>query len=132
MQKRLQSYISFTRREKMGLAVLMTLVLVLAGIKATMHLWVTPTFSKQTDEQLQMAWKDFMANQPAKAGTAATVNINTADSATLVTLRGIGPVTASRILEYRKEKPFAQIDELREVGSFSDRTLAELSTCITF
>ena len=131
MQKRLQSYISFTRREKTGLAVLMTLVLALAGIKATMHLWVKPSFNHQSEEQLQQAWEDFMANQP-KPVSSATVNINTADSATLESLRGIGPVTASKIIEHRKMKPFTQINELREVGSFSDQTLAELSKSITY
>lgn len=131
MQKRLQSYISFTRREKTGLAALMTLVLILAGIKATMHLWVKPAFNHQTEEQLQQAWEDFVASQPKTAPTTK-VNINSADSATLVSLRGIGPVTACRIIAYRKTKPFTEIDELREVGSFSDQTLAELSKSITY
>jgi DNA uptake protein ComE-like DNA-binding protein len=132
MQKRLQSYISFTRREKTGLSLLLFLLLILIGIKATLHLWVKPHFNRATEEQLQLAWKDFMASQPAISVETIKVNINSADSATLVSLRGIGPVTALKIMEYRKQQPFTKIEELREVGSFSDRTIAELSKSITY
>ena len=133
MQKRLHSYISFTAREKVGLSVLLVLLMVLIAVKATLHLWVRPTVDSSSDVKMQAAWQDFVASQPPKKlSQNITVNINTADSATLVQLKGIGPVTASRIMLYRKEKAFTHIEELREVGSFSEQTLAELEKRIAF
>ena len=57
-------------------------------------------------------------------GQADRVNINTADSATLQTLPGIGPALADRIIEYRTANgPFASVDALTDVAGIGDRTL---------
>jgi DNA uptake protein ComE-like DNA-binding protein len=49
------------------------------------------------------------------------INLNTADSITLVRLPGIGPKLAHRILERRREiGPFKDVTQLREVYRFSD------------
>jgi competence protein ComEA len=55
------------------------------------------------------------------------VNINTADQEILTQLPGIGPVTADRIVEYRKANGnFKSIDELTSVKGIGDKTLAKL------
>lgn len=51
------------------------------------------------------------------------VEINGADSAALTTLRGIGPVYASRICKYRKYLGgFVSLDQLKEVYQLSEET----------
>lgn len=55
------------------------------------------------------------------------VNLNTADLAALDTLPGVGPVTAQRILDWRKEHGrFSSVDELGEVSGIGDKALARL------
>jgi competence protein ComEA len=53
-----------------------------------------------------------------------SVDINTADSAGLETLPGIGPETAKKIIAYRDEHgPFTSIDQLLEVPGIGEKTL---------
>ena len=55
------------------------------------------------------------------------VNINTADQQLLTQLPGIGPVTAEKIVEYRKTNgKFKSIDELTSVKGIGDKTLVKL------
>ncbi len=59
--------------------------------------------------------------------TTAQIDLNTADSATLQTLPGVGPVTAESILTWRTEHGrFNTIDELLEVSGIGPRTLDKL------
>jgi competence ComEA-like helix-hairpin-helix protein len=60
------------------------------------------------------------------------VNLNTADSAELVALPGIGAKLAHRILEYRKEiGRYTSADQLMEVYRFPDTTFRRLKQLIT-
>lgn len=47
-------------------------------------------------------------------GVAAAVDVNTASSEELQTVRGIGPAMAARILEERRVGAFRDADDLRE------------------
>jgi hypothetical protein len=143
MKKWLQSYTTFTRTERLGLAGLSLLLLLLVIIRVTMPLWVHPEPTSAADEQLVTTWEAFKRSQPANGDTTANssndyldtddenetampavIDLNTADSATLVRLKGIGPVTAGRIVSRRKLKgPFTSIDQLSETGSFAPATL---------
>ncbi|MDZ7695432.1 MAG: helix-hairpin-helix domain-containing protein [Deltaproteobacteria bacterium] len=52
------------------------------------------------------------------------ININTASKEQLTELKGIGPVTADRIIEYReKNGKFETVEELTEVKGIGDGTL---------
>ena len=143
MKKLFKSYTSFTRTERMGILGLSALLIILITIRATMHIWVHPKTDPEKDKQLVAAWERFKRSHPPvktpdTAGTTndyqdafddnetplpAIIDINTADSATLVRFKGIGPVTAGGIVARRKNKgPFTNIDQLMEIRKFPAAT----------
>ena len=55
---------------------------------------------------------------------AGTVNINTADKDTLMTIKGVGEKRADAIIDYRKEHgPFASVDDLAHVEGIGQTTV---------
>jgi competence protein ComEA len=65
-------------------------------------------------------------------GGGVLVNLNTATQTELETLPGVGPVTATSILEWRTEHgAFSSVDELLEVSGIGDATLAEIAPHVT-
>ncbi|MFH0912064.1 MAG: ComEA family DNA-binding protein [Patescibacteria group bacterium] len=63
---------------------------------------------------------------------AGPVNINTASSAELDTLPGIGPVTAGYIIDYRTKKgPFKRKEDLMKVTGISSAKYDKLKDIIT-
>ena len=50
------------------------------------------------------------------------ININQASLDTLVSLPGIGPVTAEKIIQYRENQLFARIDEIQKVPGIGPAT----------
>ncbi len=74
--------------------------------------------------------------QKAKTKTTATVrgvvNINTATSAELRKLPGVGPSKADRVVAYRTAHgPFRRVVDLRRVKGFGRKTLARLEKHLT-
>jgi len=68
---------------------------------------------------------------PAAPDTGAKININTADSAQLKSLPGIGDVLAGRIIEYReKTGGFKNIYELMDVNGIGEKTFRKLEHLI--
>lgn len=60
------------------------------------------------------------------------VNLNTADQTTLEGLPGVGPVTATSIIDWRAEHGgFSSVEELLEVDGIGDATLADLAPLVT-
>lgn len=60
------------------------------------------------------------------------VNINTADSALLQTVPGIGPTIASRIIAYREANgPFQKVDDLLKVSGIGPATLEKIRPYLT-
>jgi competence protein ComEA len=60
------------------------------------------------------------------------VNINTADDALLEQLPGIGPTTAQKIVEYRKDNgSFTRVEDLLKVPGIGPSTLEEIRGLIT-
>ncbi len=57
----------------------------------------------------------------------AAVNINTATKEELDAVKGIGPVKAQAIVDYRqKNGPFKSVDDLKSVKGFGDKSVAKM------
>jgi competence protein ComEA len=68
---------------------------------------------------------------PVGPSAASPVNLNTATSAVLQTLPGVGPVLASRILAWRAAHGrFSTIEELQEVSGIGPARFAELRALV--
>ena len=72
----------------------------------------------------QSAQKSTSARASKPAGT---VNLNTATSAELETLPGVGAKMAARIIEYRQKKgPFKKVEELMNVQGIGEKNFLKL------
>jgi len=63
--------------------------------------------------------------------SAKKININTATTAELAYLPRIGTKVAERIVERRKEKPFAKPEELMEVKGIGEKLYASLKPYVS-
>ena len=62
---------------------------------------------------------------------AEKIDLNTATQAQLESLAGIGPALAERIINYRQTKPFASIEEIKEIKGIGDATFLKIQNMIT-
>ncbi|MDW8222285.1 MAG: helix-hairpin-helix domain-containing protein [Gemmatales bacterium] len=64
---------------------------------------------------------------PSASGSRAFLDLNRADTDALITLPGIGPTLAQRIVAYRQEHgPFRQVEELRRVPGIGAKTFDKI------
>ena len=62
----------------------------------------------------------------------ATVNLNTATKEDLDGVKGIGPVKAQSIIDYRKKNgPFKSVDELENVKGFGSKSVKKVRSELT-
>ncbi|MDO8310609.1 MAG: ComEA family DNA-binding protein [Sideroxyarcus sp.] len=62
----------------------------------------------------------------------AAVDLNTATQEELESVKGIGPVKAQAIIEYRKyNAPFRKVDDLQEIKGFGDKSVDKLRHEVT-
>ncbi len=59
------------------------------------------------------------------------INLNTASINDLMSLPGIGEVYAQRIIDYRTEKKFEQIDEIKNISGIGEKTFDKIKDLIT-
>lgn len=72
------------------------------------------------------------SNSSINNGSQTKININTATEQELDSLPGIGPSTAAKILEYRKEKgKFKTIEEIKEVSGIGESKYEKIKDKIT-
>ena len=102
-----------------------------------MRYWVKPDFNEEKQRKLSAAWADFKkhgqrdtlgdTDSDSKGITVGLIDLNAADSTTLISLNGIGPVTAHKIIQRRKMAgPFKNFDELLEIRHFPKAVFAAL------
>ncbi|MGN6034848.1 helix-hairpin-helix domain-containing protein [Brevibacterium casei] len=65
------------------------------------------------------------------SGTGAKIDLNTADSTTLQTLPGVGPVTAEAIIAHREATPFTSVEDLLLVKGIGPKTFESLKDLVT-
>jgi len=71
------------------------------------------------------------SSAPANAASAR-INLNTASQRVLETLPGIGPVTASRIVEYRQTNgPFTRVEQLRDARLVNASTFERIRSLVS-
>lgn len=74
-----------------------------------------------------------LAENPEYGGGGGTVNVNTADAATLDSLPGIGPSTAAAIVAYREANgPFGSLADLDKVPGIGPATLEKIDGKVSF
>lgn len=150
----LKEYFSFNRSERIGILILMTMIVIVVSIRILLPALFplkasVDNFRYENDIQAfgKRISRDTAINHaqivtakkyPAqkyssgkyqqKPGITTMLNINTADSLTLMKLPGIGPVFAGRIIKYRRLLGgFASKSQLSEVYGLSDQTITRIS-----
>ena len=71
-------------------------------------------------------------NKSANFAQGSLININTADETELQKIRGVGPVIAGRIVEYRKNNGvFQTIEDIKKVRGIGQKTFEKMKDSIT-
>ena len=87
---------------------------------------------EKKEEEYVTTLSGIHTNQEETEKKDTKVNINTATQTQLETLPGIGPSTAMKILDYRKEKgKFTKIEEIKEVGGIGEAKFDKIKDLIT-
>ena len=69
---------------------------------------------------------------PTTLLAALSVNVNTADMEQLQQIKGVGPKTAEKIVEYRDAHgQFSNVDELSNIKGIGDKSLEKMAKQIT-
>lgn len=118
MRKLFNSYTSFSRLESKGLLVLVLILVSLVAVRIYMNM-MSPS-SHLNEVELIKVVND---NKPAQSKTAERINLNIADSLTLISINGIGKGLSHRILERRRVLgKFDNMQQVFEVYNFSKKT----------
>ncbi len=128
MNNLFRSYISFNRTERMGIIALLSVIILLIAVRATMHLWIQQPEIQA--EQVIVASKQINKQSEQQIQTlppGEKINLNTADSITLISLPGIGKGLSHRILERRRQLgKFTNMQQVYDVYHFNEKTLKML------
>ena len=86
----------------------------------------------EQEVQVNSNTNNIMQNSTANKNQTSKININTATQEELDSLPGIGPSTALKIINYRKENgKFSKIEDLKEVSGIGEAKFNQLKDLIT-
>jgi DNA uptake protein ComE-like DNA-binding protein len=139
MKSSIKNYLSITKKEWNGMVVLIILIALILAVPYARQLFGKDNIINAKDFNsalavLDKAKKTQGSDHPAnaapfykKAEAGVIVEMNTADSATLTTLHGIGPSFARRIIGYRQRLGgFYRKEQLKEVFGLDSLTYSGL------
>lgn len=135
MIRRLLDWLALTKTERN--VILFVTGVFAAGLAIRFY---QETFPSALETDYSHADSTFAALSAAATAEIATrvpvsggrLNLNTATREQLITLPGIGAVTAERILMYREHTgPFRSVDDLRKVRGISARKLEQLKPLVS-
>ena len=113
----------------------MVIVLLVLSLSLGSGLWLRAAVWSAEVSEIQIEEMASPEELPAPAqgdwSLDPRVNVNTASEELLVTLPGIGPVLARRIIAYREEHGhFATLEDLLQVSGIGEKKLAALEDLI--
>lgn len=131
MKSAFHAYMTFARKERAGAVLLLSLLLLFLLYKVFQQLGPLQLQPDNERQELSARWEACRDKKNIKIIVAGEENIpldiNTADSLALVSLKGIGPKLAQRILLRRKELgAFSDYEQIWDVYHFSRQTKDEL------
>ena len=88
--------------------------------------------SIQEEKQVEIVENYTVDKSPDKNKGNSKIDINTASKEELEKIKGVGPSTAEKIIEYRKEhSKFSNIEEIKEIKGIGDAKFEKLKEYIT-
>jgi DNA uptake protein ComE-like DNA-binding protein len=134
-----RNWFGYSRRERRSSFILMVIIVIVIGVR---YLFPTPVNPVKeippellafSDDIVRMEENTTVVRKQNEVKTARQkkplLEINSADSASLDRLPGIGPVLSSRIIKYRNLiGGFVSVDQLKEVYGLKEETFNMIST----
>lgn len=133
MLRGLADRLALTSVERRAIAVLVVTFIVGLGIRLWQGTFASPPkFDYSAPDSIFAALSADTIPSPAAVETTAAVNLNTASKDQLMSLPGIGPATAERIMLERDDGgPFRSVEDLRRVRGIGAKRIEQLRPLVT-
>lgn len=86
-----------------------------------------PKIGEEIDDILDISVE---SSQATSTGSSGKININTCTKESLISLPGIGEVTAEKIINYREENSFNTIEDIKNVSGIGDKKFEAIKDLI--